>query len=116
MFPSGKIFKCIPSAAAYKHWNYTSSYGVLRGLITEGAYNWNGKRASKQAIPMLIKIRFSFRLFYRLRFNALGGGGVKYPQKVGGGGGLLSDVIFCLQADGPITGARGGGACQWGVV
>ena len=28
----------------------------------------------------------------------------------GGGGGLLSDVLFCLQADGPITGARGGGA------
>ena len=27
-------------------------------------------------------------------------------------GGLLSDVLFCLQADGPITGARGGGAYQ----
>ena len=31
-------------------------------------------------------------------------------------GGLLSDVLFCLQADGPITGARGGGAYQWGGV
>ena len=38
-----------------------------------------------------------------------GGGG-------GGGGGVLSDVLFCLQVDGPITGARGGGAYQWGGV
>ena len=36
--------------------------------------------------------------------------------KGGGGRGLLSDVMFCLQADGPITGARGGGAYQWGGV
>ena len=34
----------------------------------------------------------------------------------GGGGGVLSDVLFCLQVDGPITGARGGGAYQWGGV
>ena len=33
-----------------------------------------------------------------------------------GGGGVLSDALFCLQVDGPITGARGGGAYQWGGV
>ena len=37
------------------------------------------------------------------------GGGV-------GEGGVLSDALFCLQVDGPITGARGGGAYQWGGV
>ena len=43
--------------------------------------------------------------------------GSNLPERWGGGGGgLLSDVLFCLQADGPITGARGGGAYQWGGV
>ena len=42
------------------------------------------------------------------------------PERWGGGGvgegGVLSDALFCLQIDGPITGARGGGAYQWGGV
>ena len=42
-----------------------------------------------------------------IHFNAFGG--AKYP-KGGGGGGILWDVLFCLQVDGPITGVRGGGA------
>ena len=44
--------------------------------------------------------------------------GSNMPERWGGGGwgGLLSDVLFCLQADGPITGAKGGGAYQWGGV
>ena len=40
-------------------------------------------------------------------------------RKVGvGGEGVLLDVLFCLQVDGPIAGARarGGGAYQWGGV
>ena len=32
------------------------------------------------------------------------------PERWGGGGGVFSDVFFCLKAGGPITGARGGGA------
>ena len=30
-----------------------------RGLYPRGAYNRNGKRALKQALPVLIKIRFA---------------------------------------------------------
>ena len=49
---------------AYKRWAYTSSQGVLggltnRGAITEAVCNWNRKGTSKQAIAVLIKIRFA---------------------------------------------------------
>ena len=37
------------------------------------------------------------------------------PERLGGGG-LLSNALFCLQVDRPITGVRGGGAYQWGGV
>ena len=42
------------------------------------------------------------------------------PERWGGGGvgegGVLSDALFCLQVDGPITGARGGGANEVFVI
>ena len=47
----------IPSTAAYKPWTYTTSSGVLDGLINGGAYirgayirgtyNWNTKTVSR---------------------------------------------------------------------
>ena len=33
--------------------------GGVGGVISEGTYNWKRKRASKQAMAMLIKVRFA---------------------------------------------------------
>ena len=52
---------------------YTCSQEVLGGLtnggaISEGACNWNRKGTSKQAVAVLIKIRFAFTGFKLISF------------------------------------------------
>ena len=41
----------------------------LGGLINRGAYNLKRESSSKQALPVLIKIRFAFTQFLKLRFK-----------------------------------------------
>ena len=82
----------------------------LKGLISEGPYDRNRKSASKQAIAVLIKIRFAFTGFdlASKRHNKSNKSN-QLSISIHLEGAYNQMNFFCLQVNGHITGCRGGG-------